>query len=133
LLLNLKKEFFMLPKDLTSDVTKQLKGIHGQIGGLIKMLEKDQDPEQILHQFKAIQKSLDKAHAELLDEVFRKALAVRIVEANEACPGNCGYEGQIQTVRKQFPTFNSRELAGKIKEINPIAEWLKNHNRDFEQ
>ncbi len=82
----------MLPKELTKDVTTRLSIIKGQIDGLIKMIGSDKEPQLILMQFKAAQNALESAHILLLDEVFRKALAIKIVEALEACPGNCGQE-----------------------------------------
>ena len=56
----------MLPSDLTADVKNRLKSIKGQIKGIIKMLEEGKDPEQIIIQFKAADKGLQKAHYLLL-------------------------------------------------------------------
>ena len=70
----------MIPRDLSKDIKTRLQGISGQLGGLIKMLDEDADPDKILIQFKAAQKGLDKAHFLLLDETYRKALAIKISE-----------------------------------------------------
>lgn len=115
----------MLPHDLTKDITTRLKSINGQIEGLIRMLENDEDPENILTQFKAAEKGLDKAYFLLLDEVYRKALAIRIVEVVNACPGNCGNEDKIEFIRKQFPTFTLDELTQKMKEISRLEENIR--------
>ncbi len=85
----------MLPDDLTKDIRTRLASIKGQVEGISKMLHEGKDPEQILNQFKAAQKGLDKAHYLLLDEVYRKALAIKIVNSVEACPGDCGNEYKI--------------------------------------
>jgi len=118
----------MLPKDLTQDIKTRLATIRGQVEGLIKMLDNGADPEKIIIQFKAVDSGLDKAYNLLLDEVFRKALASKIVEAAEACPGNCGNEEKIEFIRTQFPKFKLDEIVSKLKEITRIGEKVKEHN-----
>ena len=90
--------FMDLPKDLTRDIKTRLQSIKGQMEGLVAMLDEGRDPEQILIQFKALQQALSKTHYLLLDETFRKALAIKIVEASDACPGNCGNEDYQEDV-----------------------------------
>ena len=114
----------MLPKDLTKDIKTRLQSIRGQIDGLIKMLDEGKDPEKILLQFKAAQKGLDKAHYLLLDEVYRKALAIKISETVEACPGNCGNEDRIEFIRQQFPDLELDSLTQKMKEIAELKERI---------
>lgn len=115
----------MLPKDLTKDLKGRLKSIKGQVEGVINMLDESNDPAQILNQFKAVNKGFDKAQHLLLDEVFRKTLAIKIAEALESCPGNCGQEEKIAIIRKQFPDLNLYELTDKMKEIENIYEFLQ--------
>ncbi|NIT60528.1 MAG: metal-sensing transcriptional repressor, partial [Aliifodinibius sp.] len=74
----------------------RLNTIKGQIEGIAKMLQEGKDPQQILNQFKAADKGLQNAHYLLLDEVYRKALAIKIVNTVDACPGNCGNEDKIE-------------------------------------
>ena len=114
----------MLPKDLTKDIIVRLKSIEGQTRGLIAMLEDDKNPEKILTQFKAVQKALDKSHFLLLDEVYRKALAIKIVETMDACPGNCGNEERIEFIRKQFPDLEMDNLSQKMKEIAELKKHI---------
>ncbi len=114
----------MLPADLTEDIKNRLNIIRGQIEGITKMLDKENDPEQILNQIKAVEKGLDKAHYLLLDEVFRKGLALKIVEVMDTCPGNCGNEEKIEFIRQQFPTLELDEVTLKMKEIGEIGERL---------
>ncbi len=114
----------MIPSDLTEDVKNRLNIIRGQIGGITKMLDKESDPEQILNQLKAVEKGLDKAHYLLLDEVFRKGLALKIVEVMDTCPGNCGNEKKIEFIRQQFPVLELDEITHKMKEISQIGERL---------
>jgi len=114
----------MLPRDLTKDLKDRLNSIKGQVEGVIKMLDESDDPAQILNQFKAVNKGFEKAQHLLLDEVFRKALAMKIAEALETCPGNCGQEEKIAIIRNQFPDLGLYELTDKMKEINKVYEFL---------
>jgi len=98
--------------------------IKGQVEGIVKMLDESDDPTQILNQFKAANKGFEKAQYLLLDEVFRKALAMKIAEALETCPGNCGQEERIAIIREQFPDLRLYELTDKMKEINKVYEFL---------
>lgn len=118
----------MLPKDLTQDIKTRLATIRGQVDGLIKMLDNETDPEKIITQFKAVDSGLDKAYNLLLDEVYRKALAIKIVEAADACPGNCGNEEKIEFIRTQFPKFKLDEIVSKLKDITRIGDRVKEHN-----
>nr|WKN38594.1 metal-sensitive transcriptional regulator [Tunicatimonas sp. TK19036] len=114
----------MLPKDITKDIKTRLQSIKGQLDGLINMLDQDQDPEKILIQFKAAQRGLDKAHFLLLDEAYRKALAIKISETVEACPGNCGNEERIEFIRQQFPRLELDSLTAKMKEISELKQRI---------
>ena len=120
----------MIPRDLSKDIKTRLQSINGQINGLIKMLDEDTDPEKILIQFKAAQKGLDKAHFLLLDETYRKALAIKISETVEACPGNCGNEDRIEFIRKQFPNLELDTLTQQMKEIDVLRKSIENSNVD---
>lgn len=115
----------MLPRDLTKDLKDRLNSIKGQVEGVIKMLDESNDPVQILNQFKAVNKGFQKSQQILLDEVFRKALAIKIAEALANCPGNCGQEEKIATIREQFPNLNLYELTDKMQEIETIDEFLQ--------
>jgi DNA-binding FrmR family transcriptional regulator len=118
----------MLPKELTTDLKKRLSFIKGQIEGITKMLDEDKDPDQILIQFKAADKALQNAHFLLLDEVFRKSLALQLVDVLNACPGNCQDAEKIEYLQKQFPKLQAEELTSKMKEINEISERLARYN-----
>ncbi|WP_185286641.1 metal-sensing transcriptional repressor [Chryseobacterium indologenes] len=75
----------MLPKELTADLVKQLSMIKGQIEGIIKMLDEDKNPDQVFNQFKDVDHGLQKTHYLLLGEVFRKSLALKLVNVMNAC------------------------------------------------
>lgn len=118
----------MIPRDLSKDIKTRLQSINGQLSGLIKMLDEDTDPEKILIQFKAAQKGLDKAHFLLLDEVYRKALAIKISETIEACPGDCGNEDRIELIRKRFPDLELDTLTSQMKEIDILRKKIDDIN-----
>ena len=117
----------MLSKDLTRDVKTRLKSISGQIEGIVKMLDEDRSPKDILLQFRAVKSGIHKAEQLLLDEVFRKTLAIQIVETLDACPGDCGNEERFETFRRQFPDLKLEELADKMEEINSLNQWLQEY------
>ncbi|MCM4157985.1 metal-sensitive transcriptional regulator [Gramella sp. AN32] len=114
----------MIPRDLSKDIKNRLQSIKGQLGGLIKMLDEEVDPDKILLQFKAAQKGLDKAHFLLLDETYRKALAIKISETVEACPGDCGNEDRIEFIRKRFPDLELDTLTSQMKEIDELRKRI---------
>lgn len=120
----------MIPRDLSKDIKTRLQSINGQINGLIKMLEGDIDPDKILMQFKAAQKGLDKAYFLLLDETYRKALAIKISETLDACPGDCGNEDRIEFIRKRFPDLELDTLTTKMKEIDILRKRIDDISLD---
>ncbi len=117
----------MVPKDLTKDIVVRLKSIQGQVGGIIKMLDNNDDPEKITTQFKAVDQGIETAHQLLLDEVYRKALALKIVEVTESCPGDCGKEENIEFIKNQFPDFKPEEIPKKLKEVKGLQEHVNNY------
>ncbi len=116
-----------LPSDLIADIKTRLKTLSGQINGIIKMLDDGKDPEQINIQFKSIDKGIQKAHFLLLDETYRKALAIGIVNAVDSCPGNCGSEGKIEFLKNEFPNLQLNDISNKLKEIQTIQDRIKSH------
>ena len=120
----------MLPKELTGDLIKRLSIIKGQIEGIIKMIDENKDPEQILNQFKAADNGLQKTHHLLLDEVFRKSLALKLVQVMNACPGNCQDADKIEFMKEQFPMLEFDQLTTNLKEVNAIDKRLEKHNKN---
>jgi DNA-binding FrmR family transcriptional regulator len=120
----------MLPKELTGDLKKRLGFIKGQIEGITKMIDEDKDPDQILLQFKAADQALQNAHFLLLDEVFRKSLALSLVDVLNTCPGNCQDAEKIEFLQKQFPKLQLDEITSKMKEISEIGERLAKYNSE---
>lgn len=123
--MRINKNKYMFSDELTKDLKNRLKSIKGHIESIIKMLENDEDPEKISNQFKAVDAALQKAYFLLLDEVYRKVLAMKIVKAVDSCPGNCGNEEKINYLLKEFPNLKLDEITSKLKEIIEIEERLK--------
>jgi CsoR family transcriptional regulator, copper-sensing transcriptional repressor len=123
----------MLPNDLTEDIIKRLNYIRGQLGGIEKMFHNGKDPKQIINQFKAAEEALKKTHFLLLDEVFRKGLAIQLVEVMNACPGNCQEAEKIEFLKKQFPQLELDELTDKMNEVEEINKRMAKNNENKEE
>lgn len=123
----------MLPKDLTKDLKARLKSISGQIEGIIKMLDEERTPKDILLQFRSVKSGMSKAEQLLLDEVFRKTLAIQLVKTMDACPGDCGNEERLEAFRKEFPDLKLEDLAEKMDEINSLNQWLQEYLKKEEK
>lgn len=96
----------------------------------MKMLDGESDPDKILVQFKAADQGLQKAHYLLMDEVFRKSLALKLVQVMNACPGNCQDAEKIEYMKQQFPMLEFDQLTTQIKEVNAIDKRLEKHNKN---
>lgn len=120
----------MLPKELTGDLVKRLNTIKGQIDAIVRMLDEETDPDKIMVQFKAADQGLQKAHYLLMDEVFRKSLALKLVQVLNACPGNCQDAEKIEYMKEQFPMLEFDQLTTQIKEVNAIDKRLEKHNKN---
>lgn len=119
----------MLPKDLTRDLKSRLNMLAGQLHGIVRMLDAETtEPEQMLGQFKAVVNGLSSAEHLLLDEVFRKGLALQIVAVVGACPGDCQDAARIEELRRLFPNLSERELTQKMRELREIGGRLREHN-----
>jgi hypothetical protein len=97
-----------------------------QLEHVDKSLRHVTNPEELLMQLKAAHALVAKATILLLDEVYRKALAEKISFAHQNCPGNCGYEDQIERLRQMFPHLPLEELPQKLVEAEElIQKWAK--------
>lgn len=94
------------------------------------MLDEETGPDRILIQFKAADQALQKAHYLLMDEVFRKSLALKLVQVMNACPGNCQDAEKIEHMKQQFPMLEFHQLITQIKEVNAIDKRLEKHNKN---
>ncbi len=123
----------MIPTELTADLKKRLATVRGQIEAIVKMLDEESDPDKILLQFKAADKGLQKTHYLLMDEVFKKTLALKLVQVMNACPGNCQDAEKIEYMKQQFPMLEFDQLTTQIKEVNAIDKRLEKHNKNISE
>lgn len=114
----------MISKDLTKDFKDSIRGLSGHLKAIEKMVD-DEFPDQTLMQLKAVQAGLQKATLVLLDEAYRKALAEKISFSWQNCPGNCGYEQNIEKLRSLFPEIQLEEIPQKLREAAEIENHLK--------
>jgi DNA-binding FrmR family transcriptional regulator len=63
-----------LPAESTQPVTNRLKRAHGQLAGVIKMLEDGRDCEDVVTQLAAVNKALDRAGFALVAGGMRECL-----------------------------------------------------------
>lgn len=99
----------------------------------MKMLDEETDLDKILIQFKAADQGLQKAHYLLMDEVFGKSLALKLVQVMNACPGNCQDAEKIEYMKQQFPMLEFDQLTTQIKEVNAIDKRLERCNKNFSE
>lgn len=114
----------MISQDLTKNIQHSLKTAIGQLGYVLKQIGDEQQSENILLQLKAIQAIIHKTSIELLEETYRKAIAEKISNAWQQCPGNCGNEQKIERLRKLFPDIKPAEVPQKLKEAEAIEKTL---------
>ncbi len=76
-------------------VTQQLNVLTGQVEGLRTLLAvPDTGLDALFQQFRAV--------AQVLDELFRRKLALTLVAAQDACPGECAYCDRVELLKKEF-------------------------------
>ncbi|GBD88209.1 hypothetical protein BMS3Abin03_02144 [bacterium BMS3Abin03] len=103
--------------------------LKGQVEGVEKMIDRDEDSNDIYIQFKAIEGTLHKTIYVLLEDILRKELAQKIVKVVNACPGNCEDAEKIEFVKKEFPKMQIKKVASIISEMDTIEEKLKKLNK----
>ncbi|NDV42372.1 MULTISPECIES: metal-sensing transcriptional repressor [Flagellimonas] len=117
----------MISSDLTRDIKVSIKTAMGQLNYVLEQVDDEQQAGNILLQLKAVRAILDKAIFELLDDVYRKAMAEKISSAHQNCPGNCGDEDNIERLRRLFPEFSLEDVPQKLKEAEGVEIRLKKY------
>ena len=114
----------MISKDLTKEFRDSIRGLSGHLLAVEKMVDNEY-PDQTLLQLKAVQAGLQRATLVLLDEVYRKALAEKISFSWQNCPGNCGYEHNIEMLRNIFPEIELEKVPEKLREATKIELHIR--------
>lgn len=117
----------MISSDLTKDIKVSIKTAMGQLNYVLEQVDDERRAENILLQLKAVRAILDKATFELLDDVYRKAMAEKISAAHQNCPGNCGEEVNIERLRRLFPEFSLEDVPQKLKEAEGVEIRMKKY------
>ncbi len=102
--------------------------LKGKIESIEKMIDEGKSLNEVYLQFKALEGTLDKAAYILLEEILRKKLALKIVKAVDACPGDCSDAEKIQFAKDEFPNLEIAKVASIISEMDKIKERLDKLN-----
>ena len=115
----------MIAHDQTESVKFNLKTAKGQIESILKRINEPEQAQNVLFQIKAVQGLVNRAAIELLDDAYRKALAERVAEAADKCPGDCGQEESIAHLLKIFPEIKPEQIPIKLMEIEKMNKQLQ--------
>lgn len=63
-----------LSDETTAPVITRLKRVHGQLAGIIRMLEEGRDCESVVHQIAAASRALDRAGIHLLSSGLKECI-----------------------------------------------------------
>jgi DNA-binding FrmR family transcriptional regulator len=77
-----------LDERTTADVLPRLRRVHGQLGGVVRMLEEGRDCREVVTQLAAVDRALDRAGFRLLSGGLRQCLAA-------AAAGDAGAAGAL--------------------------------------
>lgn len=64
-----------LDEGTTADLLPRLRRVHGQLGGVVRMLEEGRDCREVVTQLAAVERALDRAAFRLLTGGLRQCLA----------------------------------------------------------
>ena len=99
-------------------VTQQLRAITGQVESLHTLLAApDTGLEALFQQFRAVEGVAHRAVAQVLDELFRKKLALALVAAQDGCPGECDYCDRVERLKKEFAGLDLPQVLSYLTEF----------------
>lgn len=101
-------------------VTQQLNALTGQVEGLRTLLAAPEAGlDALFQQFRAVEGVAHRAVAQVLDELFRRKLAVTLVAAQDACPGECDYCDRVELLKKEFAGLDLPQVLAYLTEFAP--------------
>jgi len=75
--------------------------------------------DALFQQFRAVEGVAHRAVAQVLDELFRKKLALALVAAQDACPGECDYCDRVEKLKKEFAGLDTPQVMDYLTEFTP--------------
>ena len=101
-------------------VAQQLNVLTGQLDGLRALLAAPTTGlDALFQQFRAVEGVAHRAVAQVLDELLRKKLALALVAAQNACPGDCDYCDRVEILKKEFARLDLPQVLGYLTEFAP--------------
>ncbi len=100
----------MLTPQERRKIGAEINALKGQLDGLQKAYDDEQDLRMLLQQFKAVEGRVTRSVHVVLDELFRKSLAESLVRAQNECPGECDYCDRIEQLKGLFKDMNLHEV-----------------------
>ena len=101
-------------------VTQQLKALAGQLEGVRTLLAApDTGLDMLFQQFRVVEGVAHRAVAQVLDELFRKKLALALVAAQDACSGECDYCDRVERLKKEFAGLDLPQVLSYLTEFAP--------------
>lgn len=101
-------------------VAHQLRALTGQLDGLRALLDApDTGLDALFQQFRAVEGIAHWTVTQVLDELFRKKLALALVAAQDACPGACDYCDRVERLKKEFARLDLPQVLRYLTEFAP--------------
>lgn len=103
-------------------VAQQLNALTGQVESIRTLLNvPNTSLAALFQQFRAVEGVAHRAVAQVLDELFRKKLALALVAAQDACPGACDYCDRVERLKKEFAGLALPQVLSYLTEFTPSA------------
>ena len=120
----------MIPTNLATDIKSRLKTITGQIEMVMKMVNTESDADKIINQFKTIDKAYQKTYFLILEEMYRRALAIKIVDTKQLSPVSTINGNKPEHILREFPKLEFNDLSGKLQEIMEVQKRIAEYNEE---
>lgn len=109
----------MLEPESKKEIKKQLNSIAGQLQAIGKMLDDDRDAYDIFIQFKAVEGILNKSVYQVMDDLFRKKLASRMVRILDECYSEeCPHCRNLEEIKKEFSELEMEDILKYLKQLD---------------
>jgi CsoR family transcriptional regulator, copper-sensing transcriptional repressor len=106
------------------ETKKRLHYLQGQLGGIERMLDQERPVKDIFAQLKAVEKGIQQALYNVLNDELRKRFAEALAERLTLCPGDCDDAERLRFLKNEF---GSLEIGGLIDGL----AWLRTSQRSI--